>query len=79
MYYTFFFVLAAFYISSSKIAPRTFVTITIVIVILELALPLKLLIIITMVIIKDNNYLKFKANYIKDELLFYYHCADIEI
>lgn len=51
-----------------------FVAITIVIVILELDLILELLIIMTMVIMKNSNYLKFKAKYIKKGLPFnYYH------
>lgn len=46
---------------------------------MELALVLKMLFNMTMLIIKDNNDLKLKASYIKNELFFQYHWGDSEI
>lgn len=50
-----------------------------VIVMLELVLKLKLLVIITMIIVKDNNNLKFIASYIKNRLSFHYYHDNSEM
>ena len=52
------------------IASETLVIITIMIMILELALALKLLVTMTILIVKDSNYLKLKASYTRQMLIY---------